>query len=130
MKESTIDTKPLIDEKIKEEIKDDSEKCTIVHCRFYCDSPTAMRIWPETVLIEDTGRDARLIKALGISVMPAWTPVNINNGFIKFTLLFEGLSGDCKRFVLYERIPEPMGFISNVINRNDKDVYQVQLTCF
>ena len=70
MKESIIqigvssDPEPLL------EALDDKERCTIVHCRILCASSSRLRIWPEVCLLEDTGRDCRLVHAIGIAIYP------------------------------------------------------------
>lgn len=64
MKASVFDIEKLIDERSKEQIILDPNKCNIVQSRFNYGRPTAMRIWPEIVLSEDTGKEARLIKAI------------------------------------------------------------------
>lgn len=110
-KEETVtDVKPLESE----------ERQTIVHCR--CGEEDAYRIWPSTFLIEHgTGRKAKLITAFNISFAPQWT-LSDGKGF---TLIFEGLSKDCKMFDLVEEIPQAGGFESFNIPRNNMDVYQV-----
>ena len=107
MKESIIqigvssDPEPLL------EALDDKERCTIVHCRILCASSSRLRIWPEVCLLEDTGRDCRLVHAIGIAIYPQWTVAEVQNNYFTFTLVFEGLSDACKEFLLYEKIPEP-----------------------
>lgn len=86
-----------------------------------------MRIWPETFLVEDTGHRRQLLKALGISVYPHWTRYWIFNNFVRFTLVFEGLSTACRSFCVEEAIPEPYGFYSEQVARNATDVYKVLL---
>lgn len=128
MKESMLDIVKKSEVLSQDERMGDKEKCTILHCRIFCTSPTNMRIWPVTVLKEDTGTERRLIHAIGISKYPHWTPANISNGFFHFTLVFEGLTSECKEFLLVEFIaPEPGGFLSDVIRRNKTDVYEAEL---
>ena len=98
------------------------ERQTIVHCRVAEDY--AYRIWPSTFLVEQrTGKRAKLITAFNISFAPEWT-LNDGRGF---TLIFEGLSKNCRLFDLKEMIPEEGGFQVLAIERNHSDVYQVQL---
>ena len=55
--------------------------------------------------------------------MPEWTLCVTNNNRVSFTLVFEGLSKSCTDFYLIEDIPEPGGFYSDPIKRNESDVY-------
>ena len=59
---------------------------------------------------------------------PYWTWFTPEDGFLHFTLLFEGLSKSCKLFQLVEDIAEPGGFFLNNIPRNKTDVYEVELS--
>jgi hypothetical protein len=128
---STTIAKPQIeiDSAIKELIKHQTERCAIVHCRFYVEELSAVRIWPSTFLIEDNGRKSKLIKPFNISLMPEWTQHFVINDFIRFTLVFEGLSKACKTFHLLEDITEPYAFYSNEITRNSTDVYFAEVFC-
>lgn len=128
---STIKAKPQveIDAAIKEMVKHQEERFTIVHCRFYTEVPTGIRIWPSTFLNEDNGRKVKLIKAFNISMSPHWTHHFIFNDFIRFTLIFEGLSKACKTFNLHEEIEEPLAFYSRAISRNNTDVYTTEVFC-
>jgi hypothetical protein len=111
-------TKELIEVKTLET----EERQTIVHCR--CNGDYAYRVWPSTFLIEhDTGKKAKLITAYNISFAPQWT-LNDGKGF---TLIFEGLSKNCKIFDLKEIIPQEGGFEVVSIRRNKTDVYQVKI---
>jgi hypothetical protein len=118
-----------IDKSIEELIQHQTERCTIVHCRFFSKELCGVRIWPSTFLIEDDGRKCRLIKAFNISVMPDWTEHFIVNNFIRFTLVFEGLSKTCMSFHLQEIIPEQYAFYTNEIKRNSTDVYSEEVLC-
>jgi hypothetical protein len=118
-----------IDAAIKELIQHEVERCTIVHCRLFTPEPTAVRIWPTTFLIEDKGRKVKLIKAFNISLAPDWTQHFVFNDFIRFTLVFEGLTKNCKAFHLLEDITEPFAFYSKQISRNSSDVYFAEIFC-
>lgn len=118
-----------IDKAIKELIQHQTEHCTIVHCRFFLNELAAVRIWPSTFLIEDSELKCKLIKAFNISIMPEWTQYFVVNHFIRFTLIFEGLSKSCKSFHLQEEIPEQYAFYSNEILRNSTDVYFTEVFC-
>lgn len=118
-----------IDAAIKELTQHKTEQCTIVHCRFFTAEPTGVRIWPTTFLIEDTGLNVQLIKTFNISLSPHWTHHFVFNDFIRFTLVFEGLSKACKSFHVLEQIAEPFAFYSKSIIRNKIDVYTTEVFC-
>lgn len=118
-----------IDDAVKELLVHQTEECTIVHCRYFSTEPTGVRIWPSTFLIEDDGRRCKLIKNFNISIMPEWTFHFVQNEFIRFTLVFEGLSKPCNFFHLLEDIQQPYGFYSNKVLRNNSGVYTVELFC-
>ncbi|MEO6228530.1 MAG: hypothetical protein ABJB11_01435 [Ferruginibacter sp.] len=116
-----------IDEAVKELIAEQKEQCTIVHCRYFSDEPAGVRIWPTTYLVEDTGKRCKLVKVFNISIMPEWTFHFTNNDYIRFTLVFEALSEDCRQFYLYEDISQPFGFYSNTVTKNSSGVYTVEV---
>ena len=118
-----------IDVALKELIAQQTEECTIVHCRYFSDEPTGVRIWPSTFLIEDTGGRRRMIKNFNISIMPEWTFHFVKHEFIRFTLVFEGLGKECCFFHLKEDIPQPLGFYSNKVLKNNTGVYTVEVFC-
>lgn len=101
-------------------ILETSERQTIVHCSI--DAEMAYRIWPSTFLIErGSGKRAKLITAFNISFAPEWT-LSSSGGF---TLIFEGLSRECRVFDLIEDIPQEGGFKATGIVRNESDVYHL-----
>jgi hypothetical protein len=109
---------------VAEEVKtlQSEERQTIVHCLVDIEFAEAFRIWSSTYLIEHgSDRRAKLLTAYNISFAPTWT-INDGKGF---TLIFEGLSKDCKMFDLKEIIPQDGGFESLNIERNKTDVYYV-----
>lgn len=118
-----------IDNAVKELIAQQTEGCTIVHCRYYTTEPTGIRIWPNTFLVEDRGSRCKLIKAFNISIMPEWTYHFISHEFIRFTLVFEALGRECGSFHLLEDIPQPFGFYSNAVLKNNSGVYTVEVYC-
>ena len=117
-----------IDEAIIESVDAEEQRSTIVHCRLYSPLPTLARIWNSTFLFEEDGRRVPLVKAFNIAMAPDWTWFVAKDGFVCFTLLFEGLGRQCQRFRLAEIIDEPGGFYSGEIPRNTTDVYQVELS--
>lgn len=126
---STTIAKPQVevDTAIKELIEHQTERCVIVHCRFFLEEFSAIRIWPTTYLIQDTGRKSKLIKPFNISLMPHWTRYFVINDFIRFTLVFEGLHKACQSFYLLEDINESYAFYSQKIMRNRSDVYYTEV---
>jgi len=118
-----------IDDAVKELLNHQTEECTIVHCRYFSTEPTGVRIWPSTFLIEDGGRRCKLIENFNISIMPEWTFHFVQNEFIRFTLVFEGLSKECNFFHLLEDIQQPHGFYSNKVLKNKSGVYTVEIFC-
>ncbi|MEO5890059.1 MAG: hypothetical protein ABIQ31_07390, partial [Ferruginibacter sp.] len=118
-----------IDEAVKELVDQQTEECTIVHCRYFTNEPTGVRVWPSTFLVEDKGHRCKLIKNFNISIMPEWTYHFIANRFIRFTLVFEALSRECQYFHLLEDIPQPYGFYSNMVTKNNSGVYTVEVFC-
>lgn len=116
-----------IDKAVKELIAQQTEKCTIVHCRYFSTEPAGFRIWPSTFLVEDTGRRCKLIKVFNISIMPQWTYHFMVNDYIRFTLVFEALSDACTNFNLLEDIKQPFGFYSEIIKKNSSGVYLTEL---
>ena len=116
-----------IDSAIKELIAEQTEQCTIVHCRYYTNEPAGVRIWPTTFLVENTGLRCKLIKAFNISLMPEWTFHFTENDFIRFTLVFEALSSNCSTFYVQEEIPQPFAFYSENVAKNNSGVYTVEV---
>jgi hypothetical protein len=121
-------TAVMIDEEILTYLQTEEERTTIVHCQLHSPYPTLARIWNSTFLLEEDGRRVPLVKAFNIAMAPDWTWFVSGDGFVHFTLLFEGLSKGCKIFHLMEIIDEPGGFYSGKIWRNETDVYKVELS--
>jgi hypothetical protein len=127
---ATIISKPTIkiDKEVLQFLQTEEQRTTIVHCRLHSPYPTLARVWPSTYLIEESGRKVKLIKAFNIAMAPDWTWFISEDGFVCFTLLFEGLTKDCTLFHLIEDIDEAGGFYSGKIERNKSDVYVVELS--
>ncbi len=103
------------------------ERQTIVHCSLWMSSNNGMRATPETFLIDKlNGKKYKILTALGIAFYPQWTRT-YNEGYQNFTLIFEGLGGDCIMFDLIEESEDPSLFASFNILRNKTDVYNVRL---
>ena len=114
--------KIIVDKEVKLLTQILEEKCTIVHCTYNnTEGIASVRIWPETVIIEDNGDRRKLIRAFNISMMPDWT--HHFHPQIYFTLVFEGLSSSCETFYVLEDIQEEGAFFTDTIVRNKTDVY-------
>lgn len=111
-----------IDEALLQQLSPEEEGCTIIHCSLDVAFFTGIRIWPTTYLVQEDGSRRKLIKAFHISLYPNWLLIY---GPHRFTLVFERLGKDCRRFDLLEDIPEPGGFHVPGINRNNTDVYHL-----
>jgi hypothetical protein len=116
-----------IDMAIQQLILHQYERMTIVHCNIYTPEPTGVRIWPTTFLVQEDGTRSKLLHAFNISFYPNWTLHDVYDQNIRFTLVFEGLKGSCNQFFLLEDIPEPGGFYSAAVARNETDVYETEL---
>jgi hypothetical protein len=99
-----------------------------VHC--YFNSPGAemlIRIWRSTFLVDvASGTRAPLVHAENISYAPQWTIIP-DSGLFHFLLIFEGLPRSCTQFNLLEDIPQAGGFFVEGIQRNNSDVYHVDI---
>ena len=98
------------------------ERTTIVHCILLEDS--FIRIWPTTYLVQEDGVRKPMIQAFDIVAYPNWKLVPAGH---RFTLVFEGLDRGCTVFELIEDIPEPGGFRSGPLQRNQSDVYSLEV---
>lgn len=99
-----------------------------VHCHFKNKwTETLIRIWSTTFLI-DAASSARckLVHAENITLAPAWTLIPDKQEFT-FLLIFSSLPKSCKRFDLVEEITQPGGFFVKDIQRNETDVYHIDL---
>jgi hypothetical protein len=113
--------------KLKEQVQE--EKQVIVHCHYVCTNPYGMyiRIWPSTYLIaRDVAHRSELVHAENIPLAPEWMAVP-PGARSQFTLIFSGLPKDCQRFDLAEIIPQEGGFFVADIQRNEMDVYEVEM---
>ncbi len=125
---------PLIFTEINEKVKIDAvllkkpveERQTIVHCIVRSFFGTLVRIWRSTFLIDrHSEKRYKLLTAVNISFYPVWT--RAEPGVYEFTLIFEGLDKDCTVFDLAEIIPQEGGFFVSGIQRNQTDVYTVEV---
>jgi len=118
----------VIEPEVKIEVKQEilEEKQVIVHCSINCAPGMLVRIWKSTYLLTEEGQRIPLLFWDGISLFPEWTPI-FHKGNFQFTLIFAGLSSDCKVFSLIEEINQPGGFYVGNIRRNKTDVYRVEI---
>ncbi len=85
-----------------------------------------LRIWPSTFLIpKEGGGKSKLLNADKIPFYPQW--LHIFGSSHRFTLIFEALPQDCSVFDLIEEIPQQGGFEAKGIQRNQSDVYHVEI---
>jgi len=130
IKEPPVKAKPSVDMEvlasIHPELMDDSY--VYVHCHFENKwQDMLIRIWKTTFIIDRAGvTRSQLIHAENISYAPQWTLIPDNQPFT-FLLIFPGLPKSCKQFDLLEEISEPGGFFVKNIQRNEQDVYHVDL---
>jgi hypothetical protein len=119
--------KPYLSSEVRELIKKDEERATIVHCRYYTEEPVWARVWPTTYLVENGGKVRELLHAINIAISPRHQLYEVSGNYIYFTLIFEGLSDHCTSFHIEEVIPETNGFISHETPRKKNDVYQIEV---
>ena len=87
---------------------------------------STIRIWKSTFLVpHNTGDKVNLVHAENISLYPEWT--FCRTGETICTLIFKGLPKDCTVFDMVEEIPEPGGFYIPNIQRNNSDVYHLEI---
>ena len=130
IKDPPVKAKPSVDmdvlASIHPELMDDSY--VYVHCHFENHTENMLiRIWRTTFLIDSASTTkAQLIHAENISYAPQWTIVPDRQPF-GFLLIFPGLPKSCSQFDMVEEIAEPGGFFVRNIQRNETDVYHVEL---
>ena len=130
IKEPLPKIKPELDSEILVSIEAQSltDSYVYVHCYFQNEWKDALvRIWKTTFLVDHaTGLKSSLIHAENISIAPLWTliPDNITHNFL---LIFGALPKGCSQFDLIEEIPQPGGFCVKNIQRNQRDVYHVDI---
>jgi len=99
-----------------------------VHCYFNNTSDDMLiRIWRSTFLVDrNSGARSALVHAENISYAPIWTLIP-KKGKFTFLLIFSALPKDCVLFDLLEDIPQTNGFHIQGIQRNEQDVYHVDV---
>lgn len=118
-------TQVTVNAETLQKLKPTEEKQVIIHGKVKHHPFGSIRIWQSTYLIpKNSEMCCKLIHAENIAFYPNWYNLG-ESGKGNFTLIFEGLPGDCKIFDLIEIIPEPGGFEVKNIIRNDQDVYHI-----
>ena len=98
-----------------------------VHCYLQNEWQDALvRIWKTTFLVDKGGSKSGLVHAENISIAPMWTLIP-DRATHSFLLIFAALPKGCKQFDLVEEIPQPGGFHVSNIQRNQNDVYHIDL---
>ncbi len=125
-----VTTKPEVDEEVLTSIDPSilEDSFVYVHCYFNNTSEDMLiRIWRSTFLIDRaSGSRSSLIHAENISYAPLWTMIP-KKGQFSFLLIFSALPKDCTVFDLLEDIPQTGGFFIQGIQRNQLDVYHVDI---
>jgi hypothetical protein len=104
----------------------EEESQVIIHLHLDFVELSTIRIWRSTYLIPHTkGDKVNLVHAENISFYPEWT--FCRTGETVCTLIFKGLPKDCTVFDMIEEIPEPGGFYIPNIQRNNSDVYHLEI---
>lgn len=120
--EVAVDTLTSIDSETLE------DSFVYVHCYFknaYKDM--LIRIWKTTFLVDKTSSArSKLVHAENISFAPQWTQIPDGVTY-NFLLIFSGLPKSCRSFDLLEDIPQPGGFFVESIQRNETDVYHIDI---
>ena len=130
IKEPPAKTKPDLDSALLVSIDPQTltDSYVYVHCYFQNEWKDALvRIWKTTFLVDHaSGLKSALMHAENISIAPLWTliPDNITHSFL---LIFEALPKSCSQFDLIEEIPQPGGFHVKNIQRNQNDVYHIDV---
>ena len=106
--------------------EDDSHVYIHCHCKQSSDG-LLIRIWKTSYLIDTASHvKSALVHAENISMAPFWTAIPSGRPY-SFLQIFTRLPGDCKTFDFVEEIPQPGGFNVRNIQRNETDVYHINL---
>ena len=110
-----------------------AEAQTLVHCSYVSQDKYKnggwVNIFPSTFLVNPDTKDMlALAQAYNVPVSPARHYFKEAGQLKRFTLLFPQVPKHWKRFHLLEVADKGGGFRVTDITRNDRGVYQVQLT--
>ena len=113
--------------KLLNKVKEEAQ--VIVHCSYKGTMlGDRIRIWKSTFLyVKNSNHRSKLVHVENITMYPTWLNV-VRGQTINFTLIFTGLPMHCKQFDMIENIPEPGGFVVKNIERNNSDVYRLDMT--
>ena len=130
IQEPPAKVKPKVDTDILASIQPSTleEGCIYVHCRCPVNSEDMLvRIWKTTFLVDhNSSAKTQLLHAENITIAPQWMafPRGTSHNFL---LVFGSLPKSCKQFDLIEQIPQPGGFEIRNINRNESDIYHIDI---
>jgi len=108
----------------------ENESQVIIKCSYKATNEgESIRISKSTFLVPHGYNlyTSRLIFAHNISMYPEWTLLKAGVNF-HFTLVFSCLPKDCKSFDMIENIATPGAIIIRDIQRNDTDIYNLNVT--
>lgn len=129
-KEAPSPTRPEVETEVLTSIDPSSldDSHVYVHCHFQNDGlEMLIRIWRTTFLIDRaSGSRSQLVHAENISYAPMWTLIPERKEYT-FLLIFSALPKGCTQFDLVEEIAQPGGFFVNNIQRNQQDVYHIDI---
>jgi len=113
--------------KLLNQVKEEAH--VIVHCSYTgIMGDDKIRIWKSTFLYaKNSTHRSKLVHAENITMHPIWMNV-IRGQTVNFTLIFTGLPKHCKQFDMIENIIEPGGFVIKNIERNNSDIYLLDMT--
>jgi hypothetical protein len=130
IQEPPVKAKPYVDMDVLASIHPEllNDAYIYVHCHFDNKGDEMLiRIWRTTFLIDrSSAARSELVHAENISYAPQWTMVPYDQQF-NFLLIFARLPKSCTQFDLVEDIPQPGGFFVRDIQRNESDVYHIEL---
>lgn len=118
-----------INEKNRSEIERliKSKTLVVAHCRYTTDEETRITLSTSTYLWDEShDYRSKLIYADGVAISPdiqvlSWMDT------ARFTLYFEPLPPNCRRFWFWEQTYEPYAFAAFDIKRNRRDEYSIKL---
>jgi hypothetical protein len=128
--EPPVKVKPAVDVEVLSAIQPETleDSFVYVHCHFNNPADEMLiRIWRTTFLIDQSSTSkSSLIHAENISFAPMWTVIP-DRTMYTFLLIFSALPKGCKIFDLVEEIAQPGGFDVRNIQRNQQDVYHINI---
>jgi hypothetical protein len=123
-------TKPKIDTEVLSSIATEFLEDSFVYVHCYFENTTKdmlIRIWRTTYLIDRSSSSrSELVHIENITFAPLWTLIP-DNATYNFLLVFSALPKSCTHFDLVEERPQPGGFFIQGIQRNERDVYHVDI---